>query len=60
VKHGWIPQAKLQSFGKGSGRGSSNLHWDIGIVTQLSMIKALKRSGFKDHQISRILKGESL
>jgi len=58
VKNGWIPQAKLKSFGRGTGKGSSTLHWDIGVLTQLSMIKALKKTGYKNEQISKILKGE--
>ena len=60
VKAGWLPQAKLVSYGQGSGRGSSKLHWDMSIVTQILMIKTLKKAGYRDHQIDKILKGESL
>ena len=60
VKADWLLPAKLVSHGKGSGRGSSMLHWDRSVITQILMIKTLKKAGYRDHQIGKILKGESL
>ena len=53
---GWIPKPTFQS----SGRYGATLMWPMSVVYQLDMISVLKKSGYKNQDIGRILKGESL
>jgi DNA-binding transcriptional MerR regulator len=53
-RKGWIPEPKI---GRYDGRGSS-LFWPRETLMQLSLIKSLKKSGYKNEIISQILKGD--
>lgn len=53
-RNGWLPEPKI---GRYDGRGSS-LFWPRETLTQLSLIKSLKRIGYKNKAINEILKGD--
>lgn len=59
IRLGWIPQPRLQSFGKGGGRGST-MWWPAGIIFDLALIRTLKKCGYKDDDITKILRGEKI
>ena len=53
VKKGWLPKpARIYS------RHGSSLYWPESTIKQLSIIKGLKRIGYKNEIISQILKGD--
>lgn len=54
VKNGWISEPEFHS----SGRAGATLLWPSTVLSQLDLITVLKKSGYKNHAISRILKGE--
>ena len=56
VKSGWVLEPQFHS----AGRAGATLMWPISVVYQLDMINVLKKAGYKNQDIGRILKGESL
>ena len=54
VKAGWIAKPEFKS----SGHYGAALYWLPETINRLSLIKSLKKSGYKNETISQILKGD--
>lgn len=52
-KAGWLPKPGFKS----SGRYGAALFWPRETLTQLSLIKSLKRIGYRNKEINIVLKG---
>ena len=53
LKAGWIAKPEFKS----SGHYGSALYWLPETINRLSLIKSLKKSGYKNTDIDKILKG---
>jgi hypothetical protein len=54
VKAGWLPSPEFKSYG----HYGAALYWLPETINRLSLIKSLKKSGYKNTDIDKILEGD--